>query len=118
LAAGSSSYIHILTLDGLSKRVLRRPTGCADAGIPAFSPDGRPLPFVCTTSLAVYSVYVTGTSEDNPRLLANLQGNARGLTWSGDGKQLILANDAGDGSALWLLALSGKLLRVPGSEEA
>ncbi len=118
LATGSSSYIHVLTLDGLSKRVLRRPSGCADAGIPAFSPDGRQLAFVCTTSLAVYSVYVTDTSEDNPRLLANLQGNARGLTWSADGKQLILANDAGDGSALWLLTLSGKLLRVPGSEEA
>lgn len=118
LATGSSSYIHVLTLDRLSKRVLQHPTGCADAGIPAFSPDGRQLAFVCTTSLAVYSVYVTSASEDNPRLLANLQGNARGLTWSADGRQLILANDAGDGSALWLLTLGGKLTRVPGSEEA
>jgi Tol biopolymer transport system component/DNA-binding winged helix-turn-helix (wHTH) protein len=117
LATGSSSYIHVLTLDSLSKRVLRHPTGCADAGIPAFSPDGRQLAFVCTTSLAVYSVYVTGISEDNPRLLANLQGNARGLTWSADGKQLILANDAADGSALWLLTLSDKLSRLPGSEQ-
>jgi Tol biopolymer transport system component len=118
LATGSSSYIHVLTLDSLSKRVLRHPTGCADAGIPAFSPDGRQLAFVCTTSVAVYSVYVTSASEDTPRLLANLQGNARGLTWSADGRQLILANDAGDGSALWLLTLSGKLSRIPGSEQA
>jgi len=116
LGAGGASYIHVLTLDGLSKRMLQHPADCADAGIPAFSPDGHQLAYVCTTSVAVYSVYVTTPSADNPRLLATLQGNARGLTWSGD--ELILANDAGDGSALWLLTLNGKLTRVPGSEEA
>src|SRR5206468_9729007 len=52
------------------------------------------------------------------RLLASLQGNARGLAWSANGRDLIVANDAGDGSALWLLTMNGKLSRVPGSEEA
>jgi Tol biopolymer transport system component/DNA-binding winged helix-turn-helix (wHTH) protein len=118
LGPGGSSYIHVLTLDDLSKRTLQHPKGCADAGIPSFSPDGQQLAFVCTTSLAVYSVYVTNPSADNPRLLATLQGNPRGLTWSADGSDLILANDAGDGSALWQLTLNGKLSRVPGSEEA
>ena len=118
LGAGGSSYIHVLTLDGLSKRMLQHPADCADAGIPAFAPDGHQLAFVCTRSQAVYSVYITNLSEDTPRLLATLQGNARGVTWSADGSRLILANDAGDGSALWLLTLSGKLTRVPGSEEA
>jgi Tol biopolymer transport system component/DNA-binding winged helix-turn-helix (wHTH) protein len=118
LNTGSSSYIHVLALDGLSKRVIRHPSGCVDAGIASFSPAGHQLAFVCTSSLAVYSVYVTDISADNPRLLASLQGNARGLTWQADGKGLILANDAGDGSALWLLSLSGRLSRVPGSEEA
>jgi len=118
LDTGSSSYIHVLTLDGLSKRVIRLPPGCIDAGIPSFSPDGHQLAFVCNASLAVYSVYVTDTFADRPRLLASLQGNARGLTWQADGKSLIVANDASDGSALWLLSLSGQLTRVPGSEEA
>ena len=118
LNTGSSSYIHVLTVDGLSKRVIRHPSGCADAGIPSYSPDGHQLAFVCTASLAVYSVYVTDASADNTRLLASLQGNARGLTWSADGRDLIVANDAGDGSALWLLTMNGKLSRVPGSEEA
>jgi len=118
LNTDSSSYIHVLTVDGLSKRVIRHPSGCVDAGIPAYSPDGHQLAFVCTASLAVYSVYVTDASTDNTRLLASLQGDARGLTWSADGRDLIVANDAGDASALWLLTTNGKLSRVPGSEEA
>src|SRR3954452_6631923 len=118
LNTGSSSYTHVLTVDGLAKRVIRHPSGCVDAGIPAYSPDGHQLAFVCTASVAVYSVYVTDTSADNTRLLASLQGDARGLTWSADGRDLIVANDAGDGSALWLLTMNGKLSRVPGSEEA
>ena len=118
LGTDGSSYIHVLTLQALSNRALPRPAACADAGIPAFSPDGKQLAFVCNISLAVYSVYIITPAADNSTLLATLQGNARGLTWSADGTELILSNDAADGSALWLLTLNGKLSRVPGSEEA
>ena len=115
LGPGSRSYIHLLTLEGLTNRVLPNPPGCGDAGLPTFSPDGRQLAFVCTTSQALYSVYVTGVNGDNPRLLSSLQGNPRGMTWSNG---LLLASDADDGSALWSLSLDGKLIRLPGSEEA
>src|SRR5882757_5919208 len=118
LGAGSRSYIHLLNLDGLSKRALPTPSGCGDAGLPAFSPDGRQLAFVCTTALALYSVYVTDAAGENERLLASMQGTARGMTWSANGRELMLASDADDGSALWLLSLDGSITRVPGSEEA
>jgi hypothetical protein len=66
----------------------------------------------------VYSVYVTAIPSGAPRLLASLQGEARGIAWFADGRALIVANDAADGSAIWRLTLSGQLSRVSGAEEA
>jgi len=113
----SPSRIHVLTLDGLRARVLERPPSCADAGAPAFSPDGRQLAFLCTSSVAVYSVYVTAIPSGAPRLLASMQGFPKGLAWLADGGALLVANDAADGSAIWRLTLSGQLSRVPVAEE-
>jgi Tol biopolymer transport system component len=134
------SRIHVLTLDGLGSNALESPPSCADAGAPAFSPDGRQLAFLCTSSVAVYSVYVTampsdaapsgtassgtapgmapGMASGTARLLASLQGFPKGLAWLADGRTLIVANDAADGSAIWRLTLSGQLSRVPLTEEA
>jgi Tol biopolymer transport system component/DNA-binding winged helix-turn-helix (wHTH) protein len=111
------SLIHVLALSDLRSRPLERPPSCADAGAPAFSPDGHQLAFLCTSSVAVYSVYVTTMPSGAPRLLASLQGEPRGLAWFADGRTLIVANDAADGSAVWRLTLSGQLSRVSGAEE-
>ena len=118
LESPGPSRIHVLTLNDLRSRPLERPASCADAGAPAFSPDGHQLAFVCTSSVAVYSVYVTALPPDAPRLLASLQGEPRGLAWFADGRALAVANDAADGSAIWRLTLSGQLSRVHGAEEA
>ena len=117
------SRIRVLTLEGLGSSALESPPSCADAGAPAFSPDGRQLAFLCTSSIAVYSVYVTAmpsgaARSGTARLLASLQGFPKGLAWLADGHTLIVANDAADGSAIWRLTLSGQLSRVPLTEEA
>jgi DNA-binding winged helix-turn-helix (wHTH) protein len=53
------SHIQLSDVTGPGKRKLANPAGCADAGTPAFSPDGRWLAFICTSSVALYNVYVT-----------------------------------------------------------
>ncbi|MFL6600108.1 MAG: winged helix-turn-helix domain-containing protein [Steroidobacteraceae bacterium] len=111
------SLIHVLGLNDLRSRALERPPSCADAGAPAFSPDGKQLAFLCRSSVAVYSIYVTAVASGAPRLLASLQGEPRGLAWFPDGRALIVANDAADGSAVWRLTLNGQLSRVSGAEE-
>jgi Tol biopolymer transport system component len=118
IESSGPSLIHVLALNELRSRSLERPPVCVDAGAPAFSPDGHQLAYLCTSSVAVYSVYVTPMPSGAPRLLASLQGEPRGLAWLADGRALIVANDAADGSAIWRLTLSGQLSRVRGAEEA
>jgi Tol biopolymer transport system component/DNA-binding winged helix-turn-helix (wHTH) protein len=110
------SHIHLVSASGSEKRVLDRPATCADAGLPAFSPDGRRLALVCTSSVAVYDVYVTDQTTGATRSLASMQGNPQGLTWTPKGDALIVANDSGTDSGLWRVALGGGVSRLTRAE--
>jgi Tol biopolymer transport system component/DNA-binding winged helix-turn-helix (wHTH) protein len=112
------SGIHLLTLNDSRSSSLARPEACADTALPAFSPDGDRLAHICTSSLAVYDVYLTDLASGASRRLASLHGSPKGLAWTSSGDDLMLVNDAADGSALWRLSTKGQLSRVPGTEEA
>jgi Tol biopolymer transport system component/DNA-binding winged helix-turn-helix (wHTH) protein len=112
------NVLYLLTLDGLQSSPLEPPPSCGDAAQPAFSPDGRQLAYLCTSSLAVYRVYVTDLPSGAPRMLASLQGYPKGLAWTSGGDALMLVNDAADGSAIWRSSLNGQLSHLPGTEEA
>lgn len=87
---------------------------CVSAGLPAWSDDGRRFAFACSTSVGVYGVYLV---EHRPRLVATIMGEAQGLAFDAQGEALILANDAGDGGALWRLTPDGARTRLPFGEE-
>jgi Tol biopolymer transport system component/DNA-binding winged helix-turn-helix (wHTH) protein len=112
------SAIHFLTLSDSKSRSLARPESCADAALPAFSPDGDRLAYSCTSSRAVYDVYLMDLPSGAPRRLASFQGYLKGLAWTSSGDALLVVNDAADGSALWRLSTNGQLSRLPGAEEA
>lgn len=109
----SWSRIHLADASGSEgTQVLQRPQACADAGTPAFSPDGRRLGFVCTTSVGVYQVYVRELATAAERSLASLQGDPQGLAWTQAGDALIVASESGNDSAIWRVTLQGRLSRV------
>jgi Tol biopolymer transport system component/DNA-binding winged helix-turn-helix (wHTH) protein len=106
------SHIDVVDVTSSDQHSLARPSGCADAGTPTFSPDGRWLAFVCTTSVAVYNVYVTDLVANTTRTLMSLQGSPQGLAWSTQGDALIAANDSGSDSGIWRITLHGQSSRL------
>ena len=116
--SASGSHIVLLSLDTLQTRTLEGAPRCWNAGTPVFSPDGRDLAFMCTSSVAVYSIDVVRLESGSSRRLDSMMGFPRGLAWSADGNSLILVNDPGDGGELWQLSIDGKLSPLPFGEQA
>ena len=110
------SHIDLADVTGSHKRSLARPSGCADAGTPAFSADGRWLAFVCTSSIAVYNVDVTNLKDNTTRALLSMQGNPQGLAWTGTSDALIVANESDTDSGIWRVTLDGQSSRLFHSE--
>jgi Tol biopolymer transport system component/DNA-binding winged helix-turn-helix (wHTH) protein len=102
-----SHELRLLDVASLAVRPLSRAPDCWHAGAAAFSADGRQLAFLCTTSVAVYGVYLAGTApESEPRQVARFRGLPQGLAWR-DPAHLLVANDSGDGTGVWTLGLDG-----------
>lgn len=112
------SHVYLVPLDTLQPRALAFAPQCWDTASPAFSPDGKSLALVCTSSIAVYGIYLVPLDGGPLRLLASVMGYPGGLTWSQDGGRLIFANDSGDGGQLWQMGTDGHLARLPFGEEA
>lgn len=110
--------VRLLTLATLESHALTTVSECYESGTPAFSPDGEQLAFICMPSIGVYGIYLAKLPAGEPRLLANMLGNPRGIAWSADGTRLLISNEAGDGGALWSLSLDGEISRLPFGEEA
>jgi Tol biopolymer transport system component/DNA-binding winged helix-turn-helix (wHTH) protein len=122
-AYGSSApQLNIVSLDTGDTRPLSPAPECLDAADPAFSPDGKQLALVCISSSAVYTVDVVPLSDGRApagpvRALATMMGEPQGLTWTADGKNLIVSNDAGGGGELWQLTLQGEREQLPFGED-
>jgi Tol biopolymer transport system component/DNA-binding winged helix-turn-helix (wHTH) protein len=114
---GRTSSIYLLPMDTLQPRKLNFNVQCWDLAAPAFSPDGKSLAFACTSSIAVYQLYVVPLAGGSPRRLGSTMGYFRGLSWSTDGTRLIFSNDSGDGGQLWQVDLNGDLSKLPFGEQ-
>jgi Tol biopolymer transport system component/DNA-binding winged helix-turn-helix (wHTH) protein len=111
------SHVFQVFLDTLQSRMINPGLHCWDMASPSFSPDGRKLAFVCTSSIAVYGIYELELGERSTRRLVSMMGYFGGLTWVADGTRIIFSNDSGDGGSLWRVDLEGRLLRLPFGEE-
>ncbi|MBV9181954.1 MAG: PD40 domain-containing protein [Acidobacteria bacterium] len=114
----SISQVFLLPLATLEPRMLTSSLHCWDTGAPAFSPDGKNLAVVCTSSIAVYEIYTIPLSGGPPRSLASRMGYPQGLAWSNDGRKIIFSSDSGNGGELWQVDLEGTLARLPLGEDA
>jgi len=114
---GGGSHIFVMSLVDLHSQTVAPALDCWDMGAPSFSPDGKQLAFVCTSSIAVYGIYDLPLAGGSARLLTSMLGYFGGLTWSVDGKRVVFSNDSGDGGSLWQVDTDGRTVRLPFGEE-
>jgi Tol biopolymer transport system component/DNA-binding winged helix-turn-helix (wHTH) protein len=107
-----------LSMATLQSTVVPIAAPCWDVGSPALTSDDRHLAFVCTSSVGVYSIYVSARDGSDARALTQVLGVPKGMAWSADQSHIVFANDAGDGGALWRVDLEGRVSRLAFGEEA
>lgn len=106
--APSGGYrIFLLALRSGAPTPLTGPvTGYGDR-FPAFSPDGRTLAFLRTTSLGASDVYVVPAAGGEPRHLTDDGTWAGGVTWTTGGDALIASSSRGGMPGLWRVPVRG-----------
>jgi Tol biopolymer transport system component/DNA-binding winged helix-turn-helix (wHTH) protein len=113
-----ANALYRLPLESLQPVLLELPVDCWDAGAGTYSPDGRNIAFVCTRSIAVYSIHTMRADGTHLRKRADVQGYPKGIAWAADGKRIVFANDSGDGGGLWQVDEDGNVSRMAFGEEA
>ncbi len=86
-----------------------------DAGA-AFSPDGRRLAFIrCTSGGSVCGAYTMPPAGGTPETIATALGVTTGLTWTPDGRAVLITSRRVGWSQLWLVDAfgSGRIEVVP-----
>jgi Tol biopolymer transport system component/DNA-binding winged helix-turn-helix (wHTH) protein len=113
-----SSAVRVLSPVDLAIESVPVDGACLETGLPAFSPDGQQLAFVCTTSVAVYRIRVMDIRTSESRDIGTMFGYPQGLTWLADGDALVVANEGGDRGRLWRVDLEGATQLLPFAEGA
>ena len=110
--------LFLFSTDSEQKRRLTfAPHHCGD-GAPAFSPDGKTLAFIRTSTFGVSEVHLVDLSEDltakgNPRQLTFAKQWINGLAWTNDGKEIVYSSGSnwqGGSVQMWRIAASGQSL--------
>ena len=113
---------------GFSLADFLAPTGdCAGSGqadLPAWSSKGQVAFFASTAAVGVsgtarldapWALYFVDSALSNPRIVLDGFDDARGLSWSPDGRWLAIIGTVNGAAGAWLLdAVAGRMLRISG----
>jgi Tol biopolymer transport system component/predicted Ser/Thr protein kinase len=104
---------------GERRRLTAPPPKTLGDGSPAFSPDGKTVVFVRTTSLAVQDIYRVPLTGGEPTRLTFDSRRIFGLTWNRASGQLLFTSGRGGASnRLWRMSASGgEPQAVPGTPD-
>ncbi len=103
-----SARLYVLPLDQAVLRPLTDPGGASPGDrLPAFSPDGRFVAFVRSTSEAVQDLYVVPVQGGPARQITFDAAPITGVDWTADGRHLLIASQRGGDSALWRVPAEG-----------
>ena len=104
--------IHLLSIESGEKHLLTAPPPGYDGDRePSFSPDGKSLAFVRSSSFASDYIYVVplstnGSASGDPRRVSASPLFITGLDWTPDGRNIVFSAESG-GVALWTIPSAG-----------
>jgi len=103
--ADLSISIFLLSTQSGERRRLTLPPRLAADYEPAFSPDGRNVAFLRSFDPTTHELYVVPAAGGEPRQLTADRYQIYGLTWSGDGREIIFSSDRAGSPSLWRVPL-------------
>ena len=102
-SAGEPTGIFLVSLETGKRRRLTTPATLEHDSQPKFSPDGKTIAFVRSHNPLVDEIFLVTADADELRQLTSMHGFIPGLTWAGDGIEIVFSatsRDTGNNS-LW-----------------
>ena len=101
--------IYLVSVETGEKRKVTTPSaGAAGDSYPAFSPDGKTLAFVRSSSRATTDLYLLGLDVGATRRLTFDNTSILGLAWTSDGREIVFASRRGGSIySLWRIPAAG-----------
>ncbi|MBO0857417.1 MAG: PD40 domain-containing protein, partial [Chloracidobacterium sp.] len=101
--------IYLVSIETGEKRKLTTPAaGAFGDSYPAFSPDGKTLAFLRSSSRATTDLYLMSVTGGAPRRLTFDNTSILGLAWTSDGREIVIASRRGGSIfSLWRIPAAG-----------
>ena len=107
-SGSAESHIILLSLADSTKRVLTYPPDDSRDWAPEFSPDGSQVAFIRGTIAGVVNdVFVIPVTGGEAKRLTFDQCPTFGITWTQDGREVVLSSKRGGQPSLWRVSASG-----------
>jgi Tol biopolymer transport system component/DNA-binding winged helix-turn-helix (wHTH) protein len=101
--------IYLVAVDNGEKRKVTTPAaGAAGDSYPAFSPNGKTLAFLRSSSRATTDLYLLSLEDGAPRRLTFDNTSILGLAWTSDGREIVFSSRRGGSIySLWRIPVAG-----------
>lgn len=114
----SLSLYLLRVASGERQKLTTPPANWLGDSCPAFSPDGKSLAFVRTSSVSVQDVYVLPVSGGEPQRLTRDNRRIFGMAWNPATNRIVFSSNRGTNSRLWQITpAGGEPERLPGIGE-
>ena len=107
-SAAEPLSLFLLSIETGEKRKLTTPPGGTGDFYPAFSPNGKMLAFVRSTSLTTNDLYLMSLPSGELRQLTFDNATIAGVAWTADSREIVFSSRKGSSFFhLWRIAISG-----------